>query len=114
MLGQRLRVLRQSHGKTQSEIAGLLNISRSAYALYEAGKRQLSYDSLVILADYYQVSLDYLFGRTDVPELQHSFTPEERRLLSRYRTMDGRGRETLQALADAECFITSGKKQSVL
>ena len=114
MLGQRLRVLRQSCGKTQSEIAGLLNISRSAYALYESGRRQLGYDSLIILADYYQISLDYLFGRTDVPELQQSFTPEERRLLSRYRSMDGRGKETLQALADAECFIIRGKKQSVL
>ena len=114
MLSQRLRVLRQSRQKTQSEIAGLLNISRSAYALYEAGKRQLGYDSLVILADFYHVSLDYLFNRTDVPELQHSFTPEERRLLSRYRALDGRGRETLQALADAECSIVSGKKHPEL
>lgn len=85
MLSQRLRLLRQSRCKTQSEIAALLSISRSAYALYEAGKRQLNYDSLVTLADFYHVSLDYLFSRTDVPELQRSFTQEERRLLSRYR-----------------------------
>ncbi|MGI5929408.1 helix-turn-helix domain-containing protein [Pseudoflavonifractor sp.] len=110
MLGQRLRILRQSRRKTQSEIAELLNISRSAYALYEAGKRQLNYDSLVILADFYHVSLDYLFDRTDVPELQSSFTLEERRLLSRYRALDSRGRETVQALADAEYSISNRKK----
>mgnify|MGYP000854124688 FL=1 len=110
MLSQRLRLLRQSRCKTQSEIAALLSISRSAYALYEAGKRQLNYDSLVTLADFYHVSLDYLFSRTDVPELQRSFTQEERRLLSRYRALDSRGRETVQALADTEYSISNRKK----
>ena len=79
MMGHRLRIMLQYSRKTQNEIAELLNISRSAYALYEAGKRQLNYDSLVILADFYHVSLDYLFDRTDVPELQNSFTLEEPR-----------------------------------
>lgn len=114
MLGQRLRVLRQSHRKTQSEIAELLNLSRSAYALYEAGKRQLNYDSLVLLADFYHVSLDYLFGRTDIPELQSSFTPEERRLLSHYRALDSRGRETVQSLAELELSLSNRNRPPTL
>lgn len=102
MLYERLKGLRVSHRKTQQDLAAVLNISRSAYALYEAGKRQLNYESLRTLSDYYGVSLDYLFGRTDLPELQQGLSPDERRLLHCYRLLDGRGQETVRALAELE------------
>lgn len=102
MLRERLKQLRLSHGYTQQDIASALNISRSAYALYESGKRQLNYGSLAALADFYAVSLDYLFGRTDDPEPPGERGPEERVLLSRYRTLDQRGRETVRAVAELE------------
>lgn len=102
MLCERLKDLRLSRGRTQQDIASALNISRSAYALYEAGKRQINYDCLAALADFYHVSLDYLFSRTDDPEPPGERGPEERALLALYRTLDARGRETVRAVAALE------------
>ena len=109
MIGQRLKKLRLLWGKTQQELADALNISRSAYALYEAGRRQLGYESLLALADFYGVSLDYLFGRTEVSESLSVFTSEERRLLEQYRALDSRGRETVQHLLDLERRMSEQK-----
>lgn len=58
-----LKELRKTNGKTQEEIAEYLHISRPTYNGYELGTIQLTTDTLVKLADYYQVSLDYLCGR---------------------------------------------------
>lgn len=102
MLGGCLKALRIAAGKTQQDVAEVLNISRSAYALYETGKRQLSYESLLVLAECYGVSLDYLFGRTQVREPLESFSPEERALLRQYRTLDERGRGALRCLLEYE------------
>lgn len=102
MLSERLKDLRLSRGRTQHDIASALNISRSAYALYEAEKRQIGYGSLIALADYYNVSLDYLFGRTDDPEPPGERGPEERALLALYRTLDARGRRTVRGVAELE------------
>ena len=109
LLCQRLKELRISHGKTQQDVAAVLNISRSAYALYETGKRELNYGSLAALAEFYGVSLDSLFCRSEVPEPLGSFSPEERLLLERYREMDPRGRRLLSAMADLECELESDR-----
>ena len=50
---------------TQWQIAQALNISRSAYAYYETGERMIPPHVLWALADLYDVSIDYLLGRTD-------------------------------------------------
>lgn len=109
MIGQRLKNLRLQRGKTQQDLADVLNISRSAYALYEAGRRQLGYESLLELANFYGVSLDYLFGRTEVREPLDTFTQEERRLLEQYRALDGRGRETVRSLIALEQRLAKQK-----
>ena len=68
VFSERLRSLRKSKGKLQKEIAEILNISDRSYRSYEAGAVDASLSKLIILADYYDVSLDYLAGRSDVPE----------------------------------------------
>ena len=65
MLYQRIRSLRKEHGYSQSYIAKRLGISRSAYSMYESGTRTPNYTSIIILADIYHVSTDYIFERTD-------------------------------------------------
>lgn len=102
MLGERLRDLRITTGKTQQDIADMLNLSRSAYALYETGKRQLNYESLLALAQCYGVSLDYLFGRTQVREPLDAFSAEERLVLRQYRRLDERGRGAVRCLLEYE------------
>ena len=50
---------------TQSDIADQLKYSRSQIANYEQGKREPDFHTLVTLADYFGVSIDYLLGRTE-------------------------------------------------
>ncbi|MBP3583750.1 MAG: helix-turn-helix transcriptional regulator [Clostridia bacterium] len=62
---QRLRDMREDADKKQEEIALVLNITRQQYQLYESGKREMPMHLFIILARYYNVSLDYLAGLTD-------------------------------------------------
>ena len=62
---KRIRDLREDNDLTQKEIASILNCSQRVYSDYECGKVSISVESLVILADYYKVSLDYLTNRTN-------------------------------------------------
>ena len=65
---KRLRDLREDSDKKQEEIAKVLNISRQQYQLYESGKRELPMHHFIILARYYNVSLDYLAGLIETPK----------------------------------------------
>ena len=62
---KRMRDLREDNDKTQQEIAEILNTSQTMYARYERGANELPIHHLLALADYYNVSTDYLLGRTD-------------------------------------------------
>ena len=55
--------LRKQHNLSQQDIAEKLNISQQAYAHYENGKRMPNIETLIKIADFYNVSLDYLTGR---------------------------------------------------
>lgn len=68
MLPAVLTLLRKERNLTQEELADKLHVSRSGYAHYEAGERKPSIDILIIIADFYGTSLDYLMGRTHVRE----------------------------------------------
>lgn len=102
MLAERLKELRLAQNLTQSAVANLLNITREAYSMYETGKRQLSYDSLCLLSDYYHVSTDYILGRSESKELYSPLTKEEAQLLQAYRQADKRGRDLISAAAKYE------------
>lgn len=58
-----IRQLRKSKSMTQSEIAQRLGVTQQAYQCYESGRRQPSIETLILIADIYGVSLDYLVGR---------------------------------------------------
>lgn len=62
----RIRDLREDNDKTQTDIADLLHISQATYSRYETGDLDIPHSTLQILADYYNTSVDYLLGRTDV------------------------------------------------
>ena len=66
---ERLRQCRQSVGLNQQEMAAELGIVFRSYRRYECGDSEPTLSTLVKLADYFQVSLDYLAGRTDTPSL---------------------------------------------
>lgn len=62
---QRIRDLREDRDLNQTQVARILNTTQSYYAQYERGERAIPLERAVILADFYNVSLDYLAGRTN-------------------------------------------------
>lgn len=67
MYFRRLRDLREDHDLMQKEIAAILGIQQTVYSRYERGFQTIPVEHLIRLADFYQVSIDYLLGRTDNP-----------------------------------------------
>ncbi|MCH5343756.1 MAG: helix-turn-helix transcriptional regulator [Acetatifactor sp.] len=65
MIYRRIRNLREDADLTQSEFSSYLHISQRAYSHYENGTRDIPTDILIKIADYYNVSIDYLLNRTD-------------------------------------------------
>lgn len=62
---QRIRDLREDHDLRQKELASYLKCTQVCYSNYETGKRDIPTDVLKALADFYQVSVDYLLDLTD-------------------------------------------------
>jgi HTH-type transcriptional regulator, competence development regulator len=67
MLGERIAKLRKEHKLSQYDLAERLGYSRGKLSNYEQGSRQPDYDTLKKIADFFEVSVDYLLGRTDNP-----------------------------------------------
>ncbi len=65
MVFKNLRAIREDNDLKQSDIAKMLNVSQNTYSQYETGVIALTADVLIKLADYYNVSVDYLLDRTD-------------------------------------------------
>lgn len=59
----RIRDLREDNDKKQTELAKYLNVDQSTYSDYENGKINIPIEQLIKIADFYNVSLDYLVGR---------------------------------------------------
>ena len=62
---RRIRDLREDHDKKQVELAAYLKIKQSTYSDYESGKINVPVEMLIKIADFYDVSLDYLVGRSE-------------------------------------------------
>ena len=65
---ERLVKLRKINNITQKQLAENLSLSEVGIQNYESGRRKPAYEVLIALADYFDVSLDYLVGRSDKPE----------------------------------------------
>lgn len=64
-LSERIQEQRKETGKTQQEMADFLGVKIRVYQYYESGGRKPTLDNLIVLADFFDVSLDYLVGRSD-------------------------------------------------
>ena len=62
----RIRALREDHDYTQTQIAEILHIGQRTYADYELGKTRIPVDSLIILAKFYDVDMNYISGISDI------------------------------------------------
>lgn len=63
---ERIRALREDNDLSQTYVASMLNVGQRTYADYELGKTRIPVDSLIILAKYYDVDMNYITGVSDV------------------------------------------------
>lgn len=75
-LGKRITQLRNEKSLTQEELANLIGVSRASLGMYEIDKREPDKTVLNKLADFFEVSVDYLFGRTNIRSSQRETKAE--------------------------------------
>lgn len=63
---KRLKDLREDNDLMQKEVANIINTTQQQYSKYETGIRLIPIDKINILADYYETSIDYILGRTNI------------------------------------------------
>ena len=80
MIGERIKVLRNEKNLLQKDLAKKLNLSQQTISLYESNRRQPDYLTLQNIATFFNVSVDYLLGRTDIRDFSkvHIKEPEEK------------------------------------
>lgn len=64
----RIRDLREDHDLTQQQVADAIGITQRKYSYLETGTQPLTDELLVLLADFYRISIDYLLRQTNNPE----------------------------------------------
>ena len=94
LLSQKLVELRNKREYTHDYLSQYLKITRQAYSFYESGKREMNFESLCMLADLYNVTTDYLLGRSDVTNAPYD--DEEIGIIRTYRSLDNRAKETIK------------------
>ena len=63
--GERLKALRTEENVSRQQLANTLNISLRSISYWENNQRECDFDTLIAIAEYFSVSVDYLLGRTD-------------------------------------------------
>lgn len=63
---ERIREIREDHSLTQQQVANLLNVGQRTYSDYESGKTRIPIDNIMILARFYNLSMDYITGASNV------------------------------------------------
>jgi transcriptional regulator with XRE-family HTH domain len=66
LYNERIRAIREDRDLTQQRVADLLGVGQRTYADYESGKTRIPVERLLVLAKYYNVSMDYITGASDV------------------------------------------------
>lgn len=100
MLNERLIELRKRSGLTQADVAGHLKITRQAYSCYESNRREMDFASLLSIADFYNVTTDYLLDRGEI--YTETFSSAEMEIIEKFRRLDGRGKDAVKATLESE------------
>jgi len=72
---ERLRLLRTSKDLSQADFAKQLKISKSSVNMYERGEREPNFRTLEMIADYFNVDMDYLLGKSDISNKSYEKAP---------------------------------------
>lgn len=77
IVGERLKALRKSISHSQKQLSGKIGITQSSINRYENNQSEASYQTLLLYADQFDVSMDYIYGRTDNPQGKlYGFKPQ--------------------------------------
>ena len=71
IFSERLKALRDDKNLSQKAVSDTLDIALRTYQRYEYGEREPNLKTALILANFFDVSIDYLVGRTDNPKINH-------------------------------------------
>lgn len=115
MFGERLKRLRENNEMSKVKMGEILNMTASAYAFYETEKNSPSLNTLIKIAQFFDVSVDYLLGLTDIAEPHYvklspmqsdfinqfdTFTPEELEILEIYNNLNQNLKDNLYNYSD--------------
>jgi transcriptional regulator with XRE-family HTH domain len=86
---KRLVDLREQKNMKQKELANIVGLQSSAISKYEKGNTQPNLETLVKLAEFFSVTVDYLLGVSSIenPYSEDKFTPKEAELIAKYRKL---------------------------
>jgi len=107
-VGERLKSLREGAGLSQMKIGGLNGCNQSNLARYELGKASPPLKLLLWYADYFDVSLDYIFGRTDSPQGKlYAYNP-------RINADSGQLRQFIEMCFDPNSLVSEKMKNTLM
>lgn len=100
-----LRLLRRQKNLSQQKLASILHISQQSVYKYENGLTSPDFQLLMHMADFFDTSVDYLIGYTDIPHkiepvAEHKLNTDEEELLRKYRSLPASSRNVMQMLLD--------------
>ena len=121
----RLKELRESKGLNMKETAKLLSIPYTTYVNYEKEQREPTSEVLILLADFFDTSVDYLVGRTvsrvrntpifnEMVPPSFSLEPDEIQLIKKYRKLDPRGQAAVLNVLEFEFASLPGENTNAL
>lgn len=109
---KRLKELRENKQLTQAQLSKSLNISSSTIGMYEQGRRFPDENLLKHIAKFFNVSIDYLLGISDIPNIVEKYSNEknnsnelntdEQELIQLYRELPPEGKITIKSLAKTQ------------
>ncbi len=113
-IGTKIKELRVEYRLKQKELAAKIHIAANTLSQFETGKANPGYDVLITLADFFEVSVDYLLGRADeagnvkiLPDKTGVYpSADEAELLALYRRADETGKARIKAYAEG-CAATN-------
>ncbi len=95
----RLKEIRLENGLKRSELARLTGIHQNTIANYENEERQAPYETLILFADFFSVSVDELLGREGTVSPNPLIpSPDEQKLLNRYRALSQHDRDRVDKI----------------
>lgn len=99
--------LRIGNGYTQQELANKIGVSRSAVGMYENGDREPDFETLEVIADFFNVDMDYLMGRSDKTHIVTVRSENEQYFIQQFRLLNYVGQD--KAISYVDDLVASEK-----